>query len=132
MGVALDDPPDVRVPPFFGGHEWGYQIPVGGAYVRAPGSAVPDFVYYGRKGGSRVAIRIVTPYFHEGKGARVQGYDLLQILTIERHGYTVIDVFSSDYMRDPTGAAAVVAAKQAIGLLQRTSTIRTRRSTARG
>lgn len=132
MAKALQDPPDYRAAPFFGGESWGYQIPVGGAYVRAPGSAVPDFVYYGHRGGSRVAIRIVTPYFHEGKGPKVQGYDLLQIFTIERSGYTVIDVFSSDYMRDKTGRAAVIAAKQAIGLLQRPSTIRTGRSLARG
>lgn len=135
MAKALNDPPDYRTPPgnrFYGGVDWGYQIPVGGAYVRAPGSAVPDFVSYGTRGLHRVAIRIVTPYFHEGKGAQVQGYDQLQLMDIERNGYTVIDVFSSDYMRDPTGAAAVIAAKQAVGLTQRTSTIRTRRSTARG
>lgn len=128
MAKVFHDPVDPRKPPFFGGRDWGYQLATG-AFTRQIGSAVIDFVFYANR--VRVAIRIQTARFHDAVGALKQGYDRIQLVTLQSQGWRVQDVYEMDFIHDPSGQAAVIVAKEAIGLIQRPSTITTGRSEAR-
>ncbi len=125
---VFNDPEDPRKPPFFGGADWGYQIGTG-AFTRERGSAVIDFLFYFNN--ERVALRIQTPYFHDRIDAAQQGYDLLQIIYLQKEGFRVQDVYSQDFVGDKSGQAAIIVVKEAIGRIQRPSTITSTRSTVR-
>lgn len=129
LAKVLGDPPDPRRPPYFGGRDWGYQIAALGAFTRQLGSAVIDFVVFRPE--EQIGIRIQTSRFHDAAGPTQQGYDALQVVALGRR-YRVIDIFEQDFIDDPTGQAAVVVVKEALGLTQRAPTISTGRSTAKG
>lgn len=125
---VFGDPVDPRKPPFFGGRDWGYQLATG-AFTRQRGSSVIDFVFYFFR--QRLAVRVVTARYHEQAGSVQQGYDAIQVTQLESQGFTVMDVFSQDFIKDDNGQAAIVVLKEVLGMIQRTSTITARRSTAR-
>lgn len=109
---------DVRLPPFYGGWpDWGYQVAELGGFVRAPGSAVIDFIVY--QGRTIIGIRIQTERFHIFTDSRRQAYDQLQQASLERNGLTVIDIYDTELLGDPSGQKAVIAAKRAIGRLEK-------------
>lgn len=128
MARIFNDPPDPRRPPFFGGRDWGYQLATG-EYVRQRGSSVIDFVFYANT--MRIAIRIQTQRFHDAAGALKQGYDRIQVAVLESQGWRVQDLYEDDFIRDESGQAAVIVTKEALGLIQRPSTVTTGRSEAR-
>jgi hypothetical protein len=140
LAKVLKDPPDPRQPPFFGGVNWGYQIPVGGTFTRELGSAVVDYVYYSPHG--QIFIRLQTRRFHEGLGPAQQGYDVLQRSLLGTQGI-VVDVYEADFIdADPTVAkpyesdvvlqAACAVMSDAIRLTERSSPIFLGTSQARG
>jgi len=97
-----NDPRDPMQPPFFGGADWGYQIPSEGGR-RNPLGAVVDFIYYNP--GETVGIRIQTDRFHESAGPLQQAYDRNQKMQLSKW-LTVRDVFEQDFIQDRTGEAA--------------------------
>lgn len=116
LAKIFDDPKDPRMPPYFGGRDWGYQIDRLGGYVRAVGSAVIDFVVYYAV--TTIGIRIQTERFHLFADSRRQAYDTLQRAELERSGITVVDVYDTDLLGDPSGQKAIIAMKRAIGMLE--------------
>lgn len=114
LAKIYDDPPDPRVPPFFGGRDWSYQVPKGGRWTRAIGSAVVDFVIY--RGNTAIAIRIQTEFFHIFTASRKQAADMVQRVNLS-DDMIVVDVYDTALLNDPSGAKAVVAMKRAIGML---------------
>lgn len=128
----FNDPEDPRQPNeggnYYGGKDWNYQEATG-AFTRQLGSAVIDFLFYANR--QRLAIRVQTQRFHEQAGSEKQGLDILQVIQLESQGYTVQDIFESDFIKDDNGQAAIVVVKEALGMIQRVSTITSGRSTAR-
>jgi len=116
LAKIFDDPKDPRMPPYFGGRDWGYQIDRLGGYVRAVGSAVIDFVVYYAV--TTIGIRIETERYHLFADSRRHAYDLLQRAELERSGITVVDVYDTDLLGDPSGQKAIIAMKRAIGMLE--------------
>lgn len=112
----FDDPKEPRRPPFFGGIMWAYQVPKGGKFVRALGSAVVDFIYY--LGNTVIAIRIQTEYFHTFTNSRKQASDLMQKVNLTRGGLIVVDVYDTALLGDPSGQKAIVAAKRALAMIE--------------
>lgn len=114
---VFDEPKDPRQPPFMGGYPyWGYQVSYMGAYRRAPGSAVVDYVIY--VGGSRIGIRLQTLRFHYVTDAAKHAYDSVQKYDLEKYAQ-IIDVEETDVLGDPTGQKYIIAAKKSIGLIER-------------
>jgi hypothetical protein len=93
------DKDHVRIPPFFGGLEWGYQIG-----DRELGGAVVDFIVY--LPGEIVGIRLVTEFFHSAGGPTKEASDVGQVLSLGKW-MTVKDLNSIDIIEDASGAAAV-------------------------
>lgn len=114
LSKIFNDPKDPRIPPFFGGQDWSYQVPKGGKWTRAIGSAVVDFVVY--QGSRAIAIRIQTEFWHIFTTSRKQASDALQRVNLS-DDMTVVDVYDTALLGDPSGAKAVVAMKRAIGML---------------
>ena len=125
-----NDPVDPRTPPFFGGRNWSYQRAVLGDWLRAPGSAILDFLYYTNRG--RIGIRIQTRYFHVAQPPQQKAFDRLQRARLEQNGIRVSDVYEDDFIDDPSGRAAILVLKEAIGLRERLDPIASQRSLARG
>lgn len=102
LGTVFQDPDreHIRIPPFFGGLEWGYQIG-----DRELGGAVVDYVVY--LPGEIVGIRLVTD-FHIGNlsNPTKEASDVTQVLSLGRW-MTVKDLNSQDVIEDESGAAAV-------------------------
>lgn len=117
LAKVFKDPKDPRVPPYYGGRDWGYQIAELGGYVRAVGSAVIDFVVY--QGATTLGIRIQTEHFHIFTASRKHAYDMLQAAQIEGKGITIVDVYDTELLGDPSGQKAVIAAKRAIGRIEK-------------
>ena len=108
---------DVRVGPFMGGWpDWGYQTAQLGGHVRALGSAVVDFIVY--QGATIIGIRIQTERFHIFADNKKQVYDIIQRADLERNGMTVVDVYDTALLNDPSGQKAVIAMKRAIGAIE--------------
>ena len=108
---------DVRLGPFYGGWpDWGYQVAQLGGFVRALGSAVVDFVVY--QGAVIIGIRIQTEHFHIFTSSKQQAYDSFQRFDLERNGLSVVDVYDTALLNDPSGQKAVIAMKRAIGRLE--------------
>ena len=106
--VFEDPAPDkVRIPPFFGGLEWGFQLG-----DRELGSAVVDFVVY--LPGEIIGIRLVTEFFHAAAGVQKEASDLGQVLTLSRF-MTVKDLYSQDIIEDASGESAVRAIVELLG-----------------
>lgn len=89
---------------------WYYQSKVG----QNSGSAVVDFVIEGVGPNPQIGIRIVTPHFHINAGARKRASDFEQQFYLLDNNMLVVDVFSQNYINDPTGRAVLKAAAAAI------------------
>lgn len=115
----------LRRGPFIGGPPiWTYQ-----AYVDANAgkSANIDFVVWNPyPRGTPIAIRIQTEFFHNFASNDTQVFDILHKERLSR-GFAVVDIYDFDYMRDGTGAAIIVLLKDALGMIERPSAIRTGR-----
>ena len=108
---------DVRSAPFYGGWpDWGYQTSELGGHVRALGSAVVDFVVY--QGATVIGIRLQTERYHLFANSQRYAYDLIQRSQLERNGMTVVDVYDTALLGDPSGQKAIIAAKRAIGRIE--------------
>lgn len=131
LATVYDDPQDPRKPPFWGAAsgKWVYQKAALGTYTRQLGSAVVDFVVYTPH--DRIGLRIQTSYFHASTGAFAQGLDMLQRVALA-DVMTVEDLYDQDFITDPTGEAAVIIVKSALGLIERPNVLTSGRSTARG
>jgi hypothetical protein len=90
---------DPRQPPFNGGHGWDYQRPDHQFGILV---AVVDFIYF--LPGETVGVRIQTPFFH--RGVEKDAYDAAQERSLSRF-MTIRDVYSQDFIGDPSGQAAV-------------------------
>lgn len=117
LAKVFKDPKDPRVPPYYGGRDWGYQIAKLGGFVRAVGSTVIDFVVY--QGPTVIGIRIQTEHFHIFTSSRKHSYDMLQRAQIENAGIRVVDVYDTELLGDPSGQKAVIAAKRAIAMIEK-------------
>lgn len=94
---------------------WRYQSKVRGA-AGGPGGSIVDFLIENLgRGVDDLGVRIVTPFFHTGSGALNRGSDFEQIYTLLDAGVFVVDVYSVNYMSDPTGRAVIKAVE---GVLQ--------------
>ena len=113
---ALDPNDDPRRPPFFGGLLWDYQSPELGGFTRALGSAVVDFLY--KLSHPFIAVRIQTYRFHLATPSEKQAYDAIQDAHLSQ-SFEVVDVYSQDYIGDPSGEAAVILVKETLGLGRR-------------
>lgn len=117
---ALQIPLDPRQtgPPFEGvATYFTYQTPMlGGRSL--PGGAVPDFVILRTGTGIPVIIRVTTEYFHLFTTNAKQVKDELQKQRLDDE-VDVVDIFDYEFTNDDTGASAVVAVKNAAGLIER-------------
>lgn len=105
------DPPDPRMPPFWGGIDWGYQIPEGGGRQN-PLGAVVDFIYY--MPGETMGVRIQTDRFHEQAGPVQQAWDRDQRMALSQW-MTIRDVYEQDFIGDGSGEAACRLLIQTLG-----------------
>ncbi len=111
MAKVLGNPPDPRLPPYTGGTNWDYQVPLDGGRDQR-GGQVCDAVFIGAAGD--VCIRLQTPHWHINAPASVQAKDLLLKAKSSRY-IRVADVFSQDVVKDLTGAAACRQIARALG-----------------
>lgn len=95
------------------GLTWFYQSKVAGGSTQAGGSVV-DFIVSGATQGFDLGMRIVTKRFHNQAGPLKQAIDELQRSTLLDSDIFPIDVQSSDYIFDDTGAAVLRVAQDAI------------------
>ena len=117
-------PEHVRSYPFMGGPPyWTYQAFADAGSDRQTNI---DFVIWGWGDATPIAIRIQTEFFHNFASIDTQIYDITQRDRLE-NGFEVIDLYDFDYMNDPTGKAVIVLLKDAMGLIERPSAIRTGR-----
>ncbi|RTL29502.1 MAG: hypothetical protein EKK55_03390 [Rhodocyclaceae bacterium] len=114
---VYDDPPDPRIPPYWGGAQWGYQIANTGGRAAIFGSVI-DFVYY--MPSATVGIRIQTKRYHEETTPQQKAYDLAQRNALSRY-VTIVDVYEQDFIADRTGEAACRRVVDALGGKRRMS-----------
>jgi hypothetical protein len=125
----FDDPPDPRKPPYLGGQFWQYQRPesptdVGLGVGRVPGGSVSDFVIL-QPSGKPIIIRIQTERWHIAADPTVQMRDLFirdHLRGIEK----VVEVYSQDFIGDPSGDAVCRVMALAIKGIELPSPIRYR------
>jgi hypothetical protein len=96
------DPDDPRMPPYWGGADWGYQLAQQGGRQQLMG-AVVDFIYY--MPAEVVGIRIQTARYHEEAGPRQHAFDTNQSERLSRF-ITVLDVYEQDFIADISGESA--------------------------
>jgi hypothetical protein len=92
---------------------WQYQVKMRGA-AGGPGGAIVDFVISNTIHGLDLGVRIVTPYYHSGAGPLKRGEDFEQQYTMMDSGVFPVDVYSVNYISDPTGRAVLNAVDKAI------------------
>lgn len=95
------------------GITWYYQSSVAGGRHR-PGGAIIDFLLEVPSGRFDLGIRIVTPYRHTFAGPLKRGTDDAQVLYLRRQGIQAVDVFSKNYIGDPSGRAVIQSVDRAI------------------
>lgn len=117
LAKIFDDPKDPRVPPFYGGENWSYQVPKGGKWVRQLGSAVVDFIVY--QGEKAIAIRLVTEHFHIFTDSRKQAMDAMQRVNLSNEDLTVMDLYDNEVLGDPSGQKAIIAVKRILGMIEK-------------
>lgn len=91
---------------------------MGGAFLRALGSSVADFVV--RMGSERVIIRIQTERYHLLVDSNRRAIDTFQRGQLEKRG-DVVDVYDYELLGEndsDTAQKAVVAMKRAVGLIE--------------
>jgi hypothetical protein len=129
LATIKKDPKNPRQPPFTGGETWLYQkaespTEIGLGRGRVTGGSVSDFVILGPTGRNLV-IRIQTERFHIFTDANQQMKDLF-IRDHLRGVEKVVDVYSSDWLGDPSGEAVCRIAALALKGIQLPSPIRDR------
>ena len=110
---------DVRKsgPPFIGSPpDWTYQQPFIGGRAE-PGGAVVDFIVWRTQTGRPLGIRIQTEYFHLFTSHAKQVSDMLQRQKLMDQ-IDVVEIYDYQITADPTGQAAIIAVKQALGILE--------------
>ena len=113
---VLDPTANPRKPPFFGlPGKFDYQSPQMAGFVRALGSAVVDFLI--RQGGTFIALRIQTEFFHIFTDERKHAYDMVQRANLMKK-IRVIDLYDNELLGDPSGAKAIVAVKRALNMIE--------------
>lgn len=119
--TGFPKPSRVRTFPFLGGPPaWEYQ---GFAEAGADRRTNIDFIVWNYPGATPIAIRILTEFFHNFANIDTQFYDRIQRDRLE-NGFEVFDLFDYQYMRDVTGQAVIVLLKQAMGLIEGPSPVR--------
>lgn len=93
---------------------WEYQSKVTASETRV---SVVDFIIQGAMK-LDLGIRIVTPFFHTEAGAETRAFDEEQRWRLLDQDIFVVDVFSLNYINDPTGQAAIVTMNRAIAAEQ--------------
>jgi hypothetical protein len=117
LSKVFDNPRDPRVGPFIGGPpDWLYQEPFAGGRG-SPGGSVVDFVVTPTAKGRPVLIRIVTEHWHVFTSSSQQAKDLFQYGSLLNFG-EVVDVYDDELLATEDGSSAVIAMKDAVGLLQ--------------
>lgn len=119
LAKVLRDPPDPRQPPFIGGVLWEYQKTVDGG--RVVGGQVVDFVYLHPKG-KTIGLRIQTERYHIMTDAAKQMSDFF-LKSSQRAIDQIVDIYSQDYLGDPSGKAACVVVANALKGIQSYSPI---------
>lgn len=115
---VMKTPGDPRQPPFAGGPDWAYQVPVlirNQLIPRESGSDILDFVYY--LGGAKIGVRVQSelhvfaPFGRSSQVARdifskshLEGYD------------AILDVFSQHFIDDASGQKVCKVVRDAINL----------------
>lgn len=116
LAKILKNPDDPRKGPFVGGPpDWEYQKYAMGGRSRA-GGAVIDFVVYTAPGGKPIGLRVATEYFHFFAGPDKVASDEIQKELLSRE-FDIVDINDYEITADPTGQAAVIKVKQALGLI---------------
>lgn len=95
------------------GLRWQYQVKMRGA-AGGPGGAIVDFVISGTIHGLDLGVRIQTPFYHTGAGPLKKGEDFEQSYTIMDSGLFPVDIYSIDYISDPTGRAVLNTVDQTL------------------
>jgi len=122
LARVFQNPKHPEVGPFYGGSpDWSYQVAELGGFTRAIGSAVVDFVLY--QGRTIIGVRIQTEHFHLFTDSAKQASDAFQRVNLEASGMTVVDIYDNEILGDPSGQKAIIAAKHAIGRLERVNPI---------
>ena len=117
LAKVLRDPLDPRKPPFSGGRDWAYQVPVllrNQLIPREAGSDVLDFVVY--RGSAKIGIRVQSDLHVFGTfgGPTQIARDRFSKAHLE--GYHMIDIFSQHFLDDPTGQKVCKVMRDAINL----------------
>lgn len=74
-----------------------------------------DFVVNAPPLGVPTGIRIGTEFFHYAASPGKQAEDRQQFALLSR-GMNIVDIADVSFLKDPTGAAAIIKVKQALGL----------------
>lgn len=83
---------------------WYYQkSEMGGRHL--PGGSVLDFSIEDRY--PKIAVRVQTERFHIGVGSAKRAYDYEQKIFLSQQGFVVHDIFSYQYLHDPSGQACI-------------------------
>jgi hypothetical protein len=102
LAKVMQDPPDPRNPPYYGGQTWGYQVALDGGRSRKGGS-VADFIVW--LPSEPIVIRLVTERFHVAAGPTKTALDRAQAFRLEKYA-SVRDLYEQDIIADRTGEAA--------------------------
>ena len=95
---------------------WSYQAKLAGGR-HLPGGSMPDFIYWNAT--PAIVVMIQGSFPHLQAGPRKLAFDEDQIRSVERMGFMVIQVFSEQYIDDPSGQAVILIAKDALKGIQR-------------
>lgn len=115
LAKIFKNPIDPRLPPFFGGApDWAYQSEQNTLFGIS-GSTNVDFVVF--QPPTIIGVRILSERYHLFTSSEKQAYDEQQKAALEAAGVTVFDLYEDEYLLDPSGQAAIIAMKRAIGRL---------------
>lgn len=115
MGETGD--PRKSGPPFIGSPpDWTYQQPFIGGRAE-PGGAVVDFIVWRTMTGRPLGIRIQTEHFHLFTSNAKQVSDMMQRQKLMDQ-IDLVDLYDYQITNDATGQAAIIAVKNALGLLE--------------
>lgn len=109
------NPMNPRSAPFLGGSpDWFYQSEQNTLFGIS-GATNVDFVIY--QSPTIIGIRLLSERYHLFTSSEKQAYDEQQKSALEAAGVTVFDLYEDEYLNDPSGQAAIIACKRAIGRL---------------
>ena len=115
LARIFKNPLNPRLPPFFGGApDWAYQSEQNTLFGIS-GATNVDFVVF--QPPTIIGVRILSERYHVYTSSEKQAYDEQQRAALEAAGVTVFDLYEDEYLNDPSGQAAIIAMKRAIGRL---------------